>query len=94
MQKRLLSEALKCLKKDGILVYSTCTHAPEENEEVIDFAIKKFNVKVQDIKLPLKTRQGIGEWKGKQFDEQVKKCARIWPQDNDTEGFFVAKMKK
>jgi NOL1/NOP2/sun family putative RNA methylase len=94
MQKRLLSEALSCLKPEGILVYSTCTHAPEENEEVIDFAIKKFNVKVQDIKLPLKTRQGMTEWKGRKFDEQVKRCARIWPQDNDTEGFFVAKIKK
>jgi len=94
MQKRLLSEALSCLKPEGILVYSTCTHAPEENEEVIDFAIKKFNVRVQDMKLPLKTRQGITEWKGRKFDEQVKRCARIWPQDNDTEGFFIAKMKK
>jgi len=94
MQKRLLMEALKCLKPEGILVYSTCTHAPEENEEVVDFAIKKFNVKVQEIKLPLKFRQGIVEWKGRKFDEQVKKCARIWPQDNDTNGFFIAKMKK
>ncbi len=91
-QKKLLAFALKCLKKGGTLVYSTCTHAPEENEEVIDFALKNFPVKVEPIDLPLKTRQGLAEWEGDVFNKEVEKCCRIYPQDNDSEGFFVAKM--
>lgn len=94
MQKRLLSAALESLKPNGIVIYSTCTHAPEENEMVIDFALKNFNVKIQDMRLPLKTREGITEWQGSKLSPELKNCARIWPQDNDSEGFFIAKLRK
>ena len=93
MQKKLLACALKTLKKDGILVYSTCTHAPEENEEVIDFALKNFPVKLEEISLPLKTRPGVTSWGDSVFNSEVKKCHRIYPQDNNSEGFFVAKLR-
>lgn len=94
-QKRIIKNAIKMLKKDGILVYSTCTYAPEENEEVIDFALKNFDVEIEEIKIEnLKTREGITEWNGKEFNKDVKKCIRIYPQDNDTEGFFVARLRK
>ena len=94
LQKKLIASSLGCLKSGGSLVYSTCTLAPEENEAVIDFALKDFNVKVEKINLPLKTRPGIIKWQDKTFDEQVRNCLRIWPQDNNTEGFFIAKLKK
>ncbi|MDD5700396.1 MAG: RsmB/NOP family class I SAM-dependent RNA methyltransferase, partial [Candidatus Nanoarchaeia archaeon] len=91
-QKKLLAYALKCLKKGGTIVYSTCTHAPEEDESVIDFALKNFPVKVETISLPLKTRPGITDWEGESFSPEVKKAHRIYPQDNDSEGFFVCKL--
>jgi 16S rRNA C967 or C1407 C5-methylase (RsmB/RsmF family) len=90
-QKKLLANALKCLKVGGTLVYSTCTHAPEENEEVVDFALKNFPVKIEPISLPLKTRPGITSWNTIQFNPEVSKACRIYPQDNDSEGFFVSK---
>jgi NOL1/NOP2/sun family putative RNA methylase len=91
-QKKMLAYALKCLKVGGTLVYSTCTHAPEEDESVIDFAIRNFPVKIEQISLPLKTRPGITEWKLEKFSPEVKKSHRIYPQDNDSEGFFLCKM--
>jgi len=93
MQKKLLASCLSILKPNGVLVYSTCTFSPEENEEVIQFALDKFPVELEDFELPLKTREGLKTWKNKSFSEQIKKCKRIYPQDNDTEGFFVAKLK-
>ncbi|MDO8563426.1 MAG: RsmB/NOP family class I SAM-dependent RNA methyltransferase [Nanoarchaeota archaeon] len=92
MQKKLLAFALKALKKDGVLVYSTCTHSPEENEEIIDFALKNFPVRVESIHLPLKSRPGVTIWKGQTYDDEVKKTCRFYPQDNDSEGFFVSKI--
>lgn len=92
-QKKFIAFALKCLKKSGVLVYSTCTHAPEENEEVIDFALRNFPVKIETLALPLKCRPGITKWKDKTFHQDVKKTCRIYPQDNDSEGFFVAKLR-
>lgn len=92
MQKKLMAFALKALKKDGVLVYSTCTHSPEENEEIIDFALKNFPVRVESIHLPLKSRPGITIWKDEVYNPEVKKTCRIYPQDNDSEGFFVSKI--
>ncbi|MBS3065729.1 NOL1/NOP2/sun family putative RNA methylase [Candidatus Pacearchaeota archaeon] len=92
MQKKFIAFALKCLKAGGTIIYSTCTHAPEENEEIIDFALKNFPVKVEQISLPLKCRQGITEWDNKSYSQEVRKACRIYPQDNDSEGFFVCKM--
>ncbi len=94
LQKKLAASALGVLKSGGEMVYSTCTLTPEENEGVIDFLIKNFDVEIIDINLGLKTRQGILEWGGKKFDKQVSKCHRLYPQDNDTDGFFVCKLRK
>lgn len=93
-QKYLASNALKILKTGGEMIYSTCTHAPEENEEVIQFLIDNFDIEILKTELPLKTRPGLNSWENKKFSEQIKKCSRIYPQDNNTEGFFVCKIKK
>lgn len=96
LQKSLIASAIGILKPNGILVYSTCTHSPEENEEVVDFALKNFKVEVEIIKLPkeLKCRQGVIKWKDKGYFKDVKNSCRIYPQDNDTEGFFIAKIRR
>ncbi len=94
LQKKLASSALKLLKPGGEMIYSTCTLAPEENEEVVDYLIKNFDIEVMKVELPLKIRSGVVEWEGKKYDEQVKNCVRIYPQDNDTDGFFLAKLRK
>ncbi|MEK6858445.1 MAG: RsmB/NOP family class I SAM-dependent RNA methyltransferase [Nanoarchaeota archaeon] len=92
MQKKLLASALGCLKVGGTLVYSTCTHAPEEDEAVVDFAVRNFPVTIEMIRLPLRTRPGVTSWKQETFSSEVCKTCRIYPHDNDSEGFFVAKM--
>ena len=91
LQKKFFAFAVKCLKKEGTIVYSTCTHSPEENEEVISFALENFPLKAETISLPLKSRPGITEWKNDKFHKDVCKACRIYPQDNDSEGFFVSK---
>lgn len=94
LQKSLIASAIEILKPNGELVYSTCTHAPEEDEEVLDFALKNFKVKVEKIELPLKTRPGITRWYEKEYLEDVKYSCRVYPQDEDTEGFFITKIRK
>lgn len=92
-QKKLFASAVKCLKVGGEIVYSTCTHSPEENELVVSFALKNFPLEIEKVELPLKCRPGVKEWKDEKFEEGVEKCCRIYPQDNDSEGFFVSKFK-
>ena len=93
-QKRLAEAALRILKVGGTMIYSTCTLAPEEDEMIVDYLIRNFDVEVEKIVLPLKFRRGVCEWEGKKLSDEVGNCLRLYPQDNDTDGFFVAKIRK
>lgn len=97
-QKKLAGSAINLLKKGGELVYSTCTYAPEENELIVQYLLNNFNIEIIDcgnlLPKELKTRQGILEWKGMKFSNEMKKAIRIYHHDNDLEGFFLAKLKK
>jgi NOL1/NOP2/sun family putative RNA methylase len=95
LQKQLIASAINTLKEDGVLVYSTCSLEPEEDELVVDYAVKKFGLKVEKISLTnFKTREGVTFWNGKELSPEIKNCIRIYPQDNNTSGFFVARMRK
>jgi NOL1/NOP2/sun family putative RNA methylase len=96
LQKQLLKNSFMCLKVGGEIVYSTCTHAPEENEGVINQMLEDLGdcIEIVDFDLPLKTRPGITEWEGEKYDPRVRVSKRIYPQDNNTEGFFVAKFRR
>ena len=78
------------------MVYSTCSCEPEENEGVVSHLLKTYdNAVVEKISLPgLKLSECVMEFDGQKYRDEVKDCLRIWPQDNDTEGFFVCKIRK
>lgn len=89
-QKKLLHSALKALKIGGELVYSTCTFTKEENEEVIENALKsEFKIELLEINLE-KVLAKNGQ--SKEFEE-ISKCKRILPCE-DYDGFFIAKLKR
>ncbi len=94
-QKQLICQAFSCLKKGGTMVYSTCSLEPEEDEAVIDYFLSKCgDAKLEEIEIDIKRGEPVMEFDGNTYNPEVKKCLRIWPQDNDTEGFFVVKIKK
>ena len=41
-QKRIIADAWACLKDDGVLIYSTASYSPSENEEVINWVCQKY----------------------------------------------------
>jgi 16S rRNA (cytosine1407-C5)-methyltransferase len=95
-QKKLFFSAILTLRSGGVLVYSTCTFAPEENEGVLDWALEKFEgqIEVETIRFPLANQmQGLASWGGGMFRPSVKKSVRILP-NAQMEGFFIAKIKK
>lgn len=95
-QRNLIKSAIKTLRPGGTLVYSTCTYAPEENEKIIDWALKQFEgqICVKDFELEIENQMdGLTQWKGKAFSEDVRKTKRILP-DETMDAFFIAKIKK
>lgn len=95
-QKRLIETGFTVLKKGGTLVYSTCSLEPEEDEGVVNHLLSKFsNASVEKINLKgLKVGGAVLEFEGTKYDKSISGCLRLWPQDHDTEGFFVAKIRK
>ena len=95
-QKGLLEAAYAACKPGGTIVYSTCSLEPEENEGVVDHFLRKNpEAKVEKIELlTLKTSPAVLSFDGADYDHQLEHALRIWPQDNDTEGFFVCKILK
>ena len=95
LQKGLLGKACEMAPTGSTIVYSTCTFAPEENERVVSEILREQSVKIQKIDVNgLKSMKGINEWKGETYEKEVKRCMRIWPHHNDTDGFFVARFEK
>ncbi len=96
LQKQLFKKSFEQLKVGGEMIYSTCTHAPEENEEVVDAMLTELGdqIKILGFEFPIKTRPGITKWKDKTYNERVKLCQRVYPHDNNTEGFFVSKFRR
>ena len=95
-QRRLLFSAVHCLRPGGVLVYSTCTFAPEENEAVLDKTLRRFGdaLRLEPIALVLEnTQPALSEWRGKAFKHDLSPARRLLPTPT-MEGFFVAKIRK
>ena len=94
-QKKLIKHAWSILKPGGVLVYSTCTMEPEEDEGIISYLLNtEKDAEILPIDLDIKRSEPVTKFGKEQYHTDVKHCLRIWPQDNDTEGFFVAKLRK
>ena len=88
-QKKLIENAFHLLKPGGTLVYSTCSCEILENEANVEWALENLQLKLEKIDLPINKSEPITD--NKEIKEKV---LRIWPYDNDSEGFFVAKFRK
>ena len=87
-QLMILDYAVQCVKEGGLLVYSTCTYAQEENEAVIyEFLQQHPEMELIDANDQIE-RRGI-PYK----DLDVSKVRRIFPMDGG-EGHFVCRMRK
>ncbi len=92
LQKKMLFSAFESLKPGGELVYSTCTYAKEENEEVVKSLLednRTQNARLETIEIDIPHESGLSE-----FGSEFRKCYRIYPQHLQSEGFFIAKIKK
>ena len=93
VQFKLLVSAVKAAKVGAEIIYSTCTLTIEENEYVLDKVLKKYPVEIEEFDLPLKHVNGFTKF-GEYENQNLALSKRIIPWENDSEGFFVAKLRK
>lgn len=94
LQKSLLKAARIILKTGGVLVYSTCSLEPEEDELLIDWFISSYpDMELVSTGLDVGD-PGLMEVFDKKLHPSLALTRRFWPHKTGTEGFFIAKLKK
>ncbi|MGN0432886.1 MAG: 16S rRNA (cytosine(967)-C(5))-methyltransferase RsmB [Lachnospiraceae bacterium] len=86
LQKQILRQAQSYVKPGGVLVYSTCTINPAENEEMVMFLIKELGLVPESVEEYVKSLP--------QTESARKGYLQLLPQVHDTDGFFFAKFRK
>jgi NOL1/NOP2/fmu family ribosome biogenesis protein len=82
-QKRILADVWPALKKNGVLIYSTCSYSKEEDEDIVNWMKNELRVTGYEL--------SVGEnW------NIVNSSAgyRFWPDKVRGEGFFIACVRK
>lgn len=86
LQLLILTNASRYVKREGELLYSTCTIDPNENQKIVERFLKQHsNYELIDINHLYKSIVP-GEHKGNMI--------QLYPHLHGTDGFFIAKLKK
>ena len=93
-QRDLLERAVRVTRPGGIILYVTCTFAPEENEAVVSDALERLPVELEPLDLPVPHARGVTAFEGVTFDPRVEGAARIYPHHLDSGGLFLARLRK
>lgn len=88
-QQRIISDVLPALKKNGILIYSTCSYSQQENEDILDWMINELALESVRLEVP-------SEWNITETNSAKQGAFgyRFWPDKIKGEGFFMACLRK
>ncbi|MFB6114791.1 MAG: RsmB/NOP family class I SAM-dependent RNA methyltransferase [Candidatus Nanohalobium sp.] len=93
LQKQLVDKAVSLLKEGGVLVYSTCTLTPEENESVVKHLIDQ-GMTLEEFDPDIEHVKGVESFEGENYGEEMNKAVRVYPHHLNSGVIFVARFRK
>ncbi|KAK7197807.1 nucleolar protein [Novymonas esmeraldas] len=93
LQRALLLSAIDACKIGGYVVYSTCSFLVEEDEAIVDFALRRRDVQVVEMGLPF-GRPGFTKYRHHRYHDSLELSRRYFPHVHNMDGFYVCKLKK
>jgi NOL1/NOP2/sun family putative RNA methylase len=94
LQEALLRKGVALTRPGGVIVYSTCTFAPEENEAVVARILATEPVELEEIELDVPHAPGITGWEGETYPPELERAWRLYPQHLDSGGMFMARLRR
>lgn len=93
-QLRILEEAARMLRPGGVLVYSTCTFAPDENEGTVSrFLRRQEEFTIEEVTHDCAFAPGRAEWV-KEPVQGIEYTMRLWPHRLKGEGHYIARLRR
>ena len=92
LQKKIIIRGFDLLKSKGVMLYSTCTYNPEENEEVIQYLLENRDAEILPIELNFPHERGLTNWRENIYEGELEKTARFYPHHTNSTGFFMARI--
>ena len=85
LQKEIVDNVVQYLKPEGIMMYSTCTMNPAENEEMVEWICREYGMKTESMAqmMPEELREAAGQG-----------YMQLLPGIHDTDGFFLARLRR
>lgn len=94
LQKQLGEKAASLLKPEGVMVYSTCTINPRENEEVVKHLVENTGLELENIQLEADHARGIESSEDREFGEEMDQTVRVYPHHLESGVIYVARFVK
>jgi tRNA (cytosine40_48-C5)-methyltransferase len=89
-QMELIEAAIKVVRPGGLLVYSTCSFAPEENENIVNSTLDRFDVKIEPVQYGIEGLTNFGDIR---FHDDMKNTKRLCSHIHNTLGFYIARLR-
>jgi len=94
LQKKIILRGFDLLAEGGVMVYSTCTYNPAENEAVVRHLLERRDAELLPVTSGFYQEPGLPSRNGEIYDGKLAAAARFYPHRVDSVGFFMARIRR